>query len=148
MFRHQPIADIQAAIGVRPIIETTGTYQFVLSWQGDSPPDAPVLFQQRVIPAHLLVRCFEAVVRHAVMGNYLRIGKPSKNRLDVIAMNPPQPAVGQEELGKLDSKVHHIQDHQFHDANWNEGYMQCIVFIAYCMSCTLLCAVSISIVRL
>src|SRR5690606_37975547 len=87
----------------------------------------------------------EAVVRHAVVGHYLRVGKPSKNRLDVIAMNPPQPAVGQEELGKLDSKVHHIQDHQFHDANWNECYMQCIVFIAYCMSCTLLCAVSISI---
>lgn len=76
VFRHQPIADIQAAIGVRPIVETTGAYQFVPSRQGNAPPNAPVLFQQCVIPAHLLVRRFEAVVRHAVVGNDLRVGEP------------------------------------------------------------------------
>lgn len=107
VFWHQPIAYIHTAISVGPIIEATCAYQLVLLWQGDAPPDAFAVFQQCVVPAHLLVSRFDAVVRHAIVSDHLWVGKPGKNRIRITAMDPAQRAAGQKELWKLDRKVIH-----------------------------------------
>ena len=93
---------------MRPIIEATGAHPFIAPRQCDAPPDTPAFFQQRVVPAHLFVRRYEAVVRHAIVGNHLRVRQPGENRIDITTMNSPQRAAWQEKLGEVSNKVHQI----------------------------------------